>query len=88
MQNTPNACRTYAASMLKAGTLQEQAHEARARIPRSPRSKHTPQDAVLTELTKAGVTVDGKNAAVRQIVARHLRDSGYAFYRESMLVLE
>ena len=74
--------------MQNACTLQEQAQEARARIPRIPRSNHTPQDGVWTELTKAGVTVDGENSAVSHSVAYHLRDSGYAFFRESMLVLE
>ena len=67
---------------------QSQPEEARAHIPRIPRSKHTPQDAILTELTKAGVVVDGEDSAVSQSVACHLRDSGYTFYRESMLVLE
>jgi hypothetical protein len=57
-------------------------------IPRIPRGRHTPQDTVRTELTKAGVTVDGENSAVRHSVACHLRDSGYTFYRESRLVLE
>jgi hypothetical protein len=63
-QEQPNACRTHATSMQKACTLQEQAQEARARIPRIPRSRHTPQDAGFTELTHAGVTVDGERPAL------------------------
>ena len=63
-QEQPNACRTHATSMQNACTLQEQAQEARARIPRTPRSRHTPQDAGLTELTNAGVTVDGERPAL------------------------
>ena len=74
--------------MQKACTLQEQSHEARAHIPRIPSSKHTPQDAIQTELTKAGVVVDDEDSAVIESVACHLRDSGYTFYRESMLVPE
>ena len=63
-QEQPNACRPHATSMQNACTLQEQAQEARARIPRIPRSRHTPQNTGLTELTNAGVTVDGGRPAL------------------------
>ena len=39
-----------------------------------------------TEVTKAVVVVDGEDF-VSESVAGHLRDAGYTFYRESMLVL-
>ena len=92
-QIQPNACTPHATSMQNAGTLQEQAQEARARIPRIPRARHTPEVAGSTELTNAGVTVDDERPAVvpwrpEVSVARHLRDSGYTFFRESMAVLE
>ena len=74
--------------MQNACTLQEQAPEARAHISRIPRSKHTPQDAIQTELTKAGVAVGDEDSAVIEIVVCHLRDSEYTFYGESMLVPE
>ena len=64
-QEQPNACRPHATSMQNACTLQEQPQEARAHIPRIPRSRHTPQDAGWTELTNAGGTVDrGRPALV------------------------
>ena len=63
-QEQPNTGITHATCMQNGFTLQEQAHEARARIPRTPRRRHTPQDAGLTELTNAGVTVDGERPAL------------------------
>ena len=45
-----------------------------------------PSRLLGTEVTKADMVVDGEDF-VSQSVAGHLRDAGYTFYRESMLVL-